>query len=566
MLYVLLGIILFILFLYIWIRRSDTSQTQHAILRTHPILGRIRYFLEMVGPEFRQYWFLNDKESRPVDRVTQETIAKAGKYASTVIGFGSRRDFSKGGFFLANHAFPKNKEEMRVDNTNTLHTYLYHIHEETLFQRKETRKQGTVQPYYLHQDDVIIFGPTCKNPFVYQGFIGISAMSYGALSASAVKAMAQGVALSGGAYMNTGEGGISPHHLSKMYLVQGDSPDSENQYLFSTIKEEGPLSNFEIVERFGEDSYQLVKQWVTEGYVIELETPLIFQLGSGLFGARKNGDYDEETFFANARRPEVKMIEIKLAQGAKVRGGKLPKEKITDEIAAIRGVEKGKDVESPNRNPLFKNYEELLHLINHWREEIGKPIGIKIVCGNKENMDEMVSAFCKNNIFPDFITIDGGEGGTGATYQEMADTLGLPLFNGLPLLHHSLVERGVRDKVKIIASGMLATADKMAIALSLGADCINVARAAMNSVGCINAMKCDTNRCPVGVTSHLPNLEKGVVVQEKRYRVANYLCTMRQGVFALASSCGLESPIEFSSEHIVFIDNDGTTYIKNERS
>src|SRR5690625_3572336 len=208
-------------------------------------------------------------------------------------------------------------------------------------------------------------------------------------------------------------------------------------------------------------------------------------------------------------RPEVKAIEMKLAQGAKVRGGKLPKEKITPKIAEIRGIEMGRDVESPNRFPLFNDLDGLFHWITHWQKITGKPVGIKIVAGDNDSFEELAQYMKETGKHPDFISVDGAEGGTGATYQEMADRLGLPVFSGLYILDQTLRKYGVRDKVKIIASGMLATADKMAIALSLGADLIYVARAAMNTVGCINAAKCHTNLCPVGVTSYLLQLVSG---------------------------------------------------------
>ena len=292
------------------------------------------------------------------------------------------------------------------------------------------------------------------------------------------------------------------------------------------------------------------------GILKEKGADLIFQVGSGLFGARKNGKYCEETFLKNAMKPEVKAIEIKLAQGAKVRGGKLPKEKITPEIAEIRGVEMGKDVESPNRFPLFSDMESLFALIVHWQAITGKPVGVKVVAGDNHSFDELARYMKETGEKPDFISIDGAEGGTGATYQEMADSLGLPIYSGILILDQTLRKYGVRDDVKIIASGMLATANKMAVALALGADLIYVARAAMNTVGCINAGKCHTNLCPVGITSHLPHLEAGVVVEEKRFRTANYLTTMREGLFMLGASCGIDSPSKFNKNHIALRKSD----------
>jgi len=545
---------------------KDKFQKQHSILKTHPLIGRMRYIFEMIGPEFRQYWFLNDKEGRPVDRDTQETIAKAGKYGSTVIGFGSKKDFTRSDFYLANSMFPKNVNELKVYNDKLVQTYLYQIISEGLVSRKEKRNLQTLKPWHLHQDDVIVIGENCERPFHVNGLIGVSAMSYGALSKSAVKALAQGVAISGGSFMNTGEGGISPYHLSKIYEIgERECEDPTYKKMYDYIKSQGIISNFEVYEHEETKQYpkekldEYLDKMVEEGYLIKKETPLIFQVGSGLFGARRDGKYDEEVFKENALKPEVKAIEIKLAQGAKVRGGKLPKEKITPEIAAIRGVEMGKDVESPNRFPLFENMDELFTLIMRWKEITGKPVGIKVVAGSEDSFEELAQRMHERGEGPDFITIDGGEGGTGATYQEMADSLGLPIYSGLQILDQTLKKYGVRNRVKIIASGMLATADKMAIALCLGADLIYVARAAMHSIGCISAHSCQKNTCPVGITTHNPHLEQGLVVEEKRFRTANYLITMRQGLFMLGASCGIDSPTKFTREHVTYRDKNSKT-------
>ncbi|HLR58986.1 MAG TPA: FMN-binding glutamate synthase family protein [Pseudogracilibacillus sp.] len=544
------GIFIFLVLLFV----KDKFQTQHAILRTHPILGRMRYIFEMIGPEMRQYWFANDKDGKPIDRDTQETIAKAGKYANTVMGFGSKKDFSKTDFYLTNSLFPLNKDELSVNNKRLTETYTYQILDETLTNRKEKRNQIQIKPWHLADKDIVTLGAKRKNPFHVKGLIGVSAMSYGALSASAVKALSQGVAISGGSYMNTGEGGISPYHLSKVYeVVNRDISlmDKLSEKLVQYIIKNPNCSNFDIEDHFGKGVMSHIRTLIEQGVVEEKSADLIFQIGSGLFGARRDGKYHEETLIKNASQKEVKAVEIKLAQGAKVRGGKLPKEKISPEIAKIRGVEMGKDVESPNRFPLFNDIESLFEMVTHWQDIIEKPIGIKVVAGDHNSFEELASYMAETGKMPDFISIDGAEGGTGATYQEMADSLGLPINSGLLILDQTLRKYGIRDEIKIIASGMLATANKMAIALSLGADLIYVARAAMNTVGCINAHKCHTNLCPVGVTSHLPHLEAGVAVDEKRFRTANYFTTMREGLFMLGASCGLDSPTKFRKEHIV---------------
>src|SRR5699024_4349358 len=198
------GIIILLVYLFL----KDKFQNQHSILKTHPVLGRLRYVFEMIGPEFRQYWFLNDKEGKPVDRDTQETIAKAGKYANTVMGFGSKKDFNKTDIYLTNSMFPLNVDELEVNNSTLTETYTYQILNESLTNRKEKRNQVQIKPWYLTEENIITIGHNREQPFHIKGLIGVSAMSYGALSKSAVKALAQGVAISGGSYMNTGEGGI----------------------------------------------------------------------------------------------------------------------------------------------------------------------------------------------------------------------------------------------------------------------------------------------------------------------------------------------------------------------
>lgn len=555
------GLIALVIFLII----KDKFQHQHSILKTHPLLGRLRYVFEMVGPEFRQYWFLNDKEGKPVDRDTQETIAKAGKYANTVIGFGSKKDFSLTSFYLTNSMFPLNVDELSVDNRTPIKTYTYKILNESLAKRKERRDQVEVKPWHLSDQNKITIGPERDQPFHVKGLVGVSAMSYGALSKSAVKALAQGVAISGGSYMNTGEGSISKYHLSHVYEVINPNielVDRLSEKLVRYIYNNPNCSNFELEERFGKGITSHLDRLTEQGVLKNKHADLIFQVGSGLFGARKDGIYNEEVFLGNAMKSEVKAIELKLAQGAKVRGGKLPKEKITPEIAKIRGIDMGKDVESPNRFPLFSDMDGLFDWITHWQEITGKPVGIKVVAGDEHSFDDLAGYMKRTGKKPDFISIDGAEGGTGATYQEMADSLGMPIYSGLHILDETLRKYGVRNEVKVIASGMLATADKMAISLALGADLIYVARAAMNTVGCINAGKCHTNQCPVGVTSHVPQLEAGLVVEEKRFRTANYLRTMREGLFMLGASCGIDSPSKFAIQHIALreTNNDVRKY------
>jgi glutamate synthase domain-containing protein 2 len=237
-------------------------------------------------------------------------------------------------------------------------------------------------------------------------------------------------------------------------------------------------------------------------------------------------------------------------------------------IRRIRGIpmDWDKDVESPNRFTDFNDVASLFVFVEKLRRLAGKPVGIKVVAGSELAIEELAATMQVTGSGPDFITVDGGEGGTGATYMEMADSLGLPLYTALLIADNTLRKYGVRKRVKIFASGMLATADKMAIAFAFGADMINVARAAMNTIGCINSLKCNTNECPTGVTSHKPELKQGLVVEEKRFRTANYMATLREGVFMLAASCGLESPVLFDRSHVTFKDRNAVATRMDELS
>lgn len=548
---------------------TDKLQKQHSVRRTHPLAGRLRTMFEMIGPELRQYFIWDDKQGRPIDRDTQTSIAKAGKYGSTIKGFGSSRDNTLAGLYLSNSMFPKNTNELQVNNEKIINTFKYNIKHEGLMTRHEERLPGTIEPWYLKNK--LVVGENSENPWELEGFIGVSAMSYGALSDVAVQALAQGVAISGGSWMVTGEGGISPYHLSKIYQINLEKVDTAKfdestgkfAKLFNYIKKSIVVSNFEIEKEFGKEIFEQLNYMVEDGFIIEKSTDLIFQIGSGLFGARDKNEnkptFSPEAFVQNASRPEVKAIEIKLAQGAKTKGGHMEGKKVTPEIAEIRGVKPYETIESPNRFRQFDDIDSLFDFIKQLKELSKKPVGIKVVIGSDDSLDDIAYAIKSKGFGPDFITVDGGEGGTGATYQGMADSMGLPIYSAIMIADDSLKKYGVRDKVKIFASGLLATDDKMAIALALGADFINVARAAMNTIGCINAMKCHSNECPTGVTTHNPKLKKGLVVEEKRFRTANYLATMRKEVFSLSAACGVDSPTKLKRNHVTFKDSNYKT-------
>lgn len=487
-----------------YIYQKDNHQKQHAVLRNFPLLGRVRYMAEHVGPELRQYLFSGDNEGLPFSRIQYQDIVKAGKYNERLIGFGSSRNFAEDGFYIRNSLFPKLRTELRVDNSQKVTTYQYVIDNEGLMSRKEHREEVLSDPYYLRDEDAVVLGEGyCRQPFPIKGQVGMSAMSYGALGEHAITALSKGLGIAGGTWMNTGEGGISDHHLA------GD-------------------------------------------------TDLIMQIGPGLFGVRTpGGEFSWEAFKEKADMEKVKAFEVKLAQGAKTRGGHLEGQKVTEEIARIRLIEPGKTVNSPNRFTEYDSFDKLFDFIEDMREVGGKPVGMKIVVGDVEGLEEMVQIMKESGKGPDFITIDGGEGGTGATYQELADSVGLPILTALPIVDELLRQYGVRDRVKLIASGKLITPDKIAIALSMGADLVNIARGFMISVGCIMAGVCHTNTCPVGVATTDPDLQDGLVVGEKMYRVANYVMSLRAGLFNVAAAAGVESPTMLERKHLTHKDIQG---------
>jgi glutamate synthase domain-containing protein 2 len=501
----IIAIVLMIFVLYLLV--FDRNQKMHSILRNYPALGRFRYFFEKMGPELRQYWFNSDTEGRPFSRDDYEHIVRSAKYKRDVVGFGSKRNFEEEGFYVRNDMFPKLTEEIKMDPETIALTKRYLLIKDPLFtQREEKWEEDESSAHLLHEDDAIIIGPNTKHPFVLKGLIGMSAMSYGALGKNAITALSKGLAIAQGTWMNTGEGGLSPYHL--------------------------------------------------EGGV-----DIIMQIGPALFGIRdKNGEVDWDELKRKSEIPQIKAFELKLAQGAKTRGGHIDAEKVNPEIAEIRKVEPYKSVDSPNRFHQFNDVPSMCEFIEKIRRHTGKPVGMKIVIGGNDSAEELAKYMKETGKGPDFITVDGGEGGTGASYQELIDSVGLPIKSALPILVSTLKKYGVRDRVKIIASGKLFTPDRIAIALSMGADLINIARGFMISVGCIQTLKCHSNACPVGVATTDPELQKALVIDEKKYRVANYLITLRKGLFRISAAAGLDSPVHFSPKHIMYKDDKGVVY------
>jgi glutamate synthase domain-containing protein 2 len=353
-----------------------------------------------------------------------------------------------------------------------------------------------VHPNPDHQR-VLVGGKDCKQPYSASIF-NVSAMSYGSLSKNAILALNGGAKI-GGFYHNTGEGGLSHYHLEP----GGD---------------------------------------------------ITWQIGTGYFGCRdKNGNFSIDEFTKRALLPQVKMIEIKLSQGAKPgHGGILPAAKVTQEIVAIRGVEMGKDVISPPAHSAFSTPTGLLEFVQTLRVVTGgKPIGFKLCLGKRREFLAIVKAMLKTGILPDFITVDGGEGGTGAAPVEFSDSVGTPLNDGLSFIHNALVGAGVRDQIRIIAAGKVNTGFQIATKLALGADMCNAARAMLFALGCIQALRCNSNTCPTGVATQDPELVKGLNVTDKAQRVANFHRETVKSFFDVLGAAGITSPRDLRAWHIM---------------
>ncbi|WP_370541853.1 glutamate synthase-related protein [Alicyclobacillus sp. SO9] len=487
-------------FLYLASRKP-----QHSVIRAHPYLGWVRYFLEKMGPEFRQYWFDQDSQGKPFSRADFTGLVYSAKYRTDLISFGAKRDYEQAGFYISNSMFPKLVEELRVDNLEEASGKKYEIDKEGLLTRREHMVDDTVSKWLYTEPDEIVVGERRKVPWRMRGFFGASATSYGAVGEHYILSTGNGARMAGGSWINTGEGGIAKEHL-------------------------------------------------------ETGADIVAQIGPGLFGYRDDkGNFSIEEFRKQAAHENVKAFELKFAQGAKIRGGHLEGSKVNEKIAEIRKVPVGQTVNSPNRFPFLHSVEDTVRFVQMLQEEGGKPVGIKIVVGDKDRLERFIEEMAALKAYPDFITVDGSEGGSGATFKSMADSMGLPLYPALVLIDNALRKYGIRDEVKVFASGKLISADKVAIALALGADAVNSARGFMMANGCIMALQCHTGKCPTGITTTDPKYQEALVPKEKQWRVMNYIVSLRQGVFALAAACGLESPRELKREHVVYQNEFGRT-------
>jgi glutamate synthase domain-containing protein 2 len=355
-------------------------------------------------------------------------------------------------------------------------------------------------------------GPTARMPYMAPSFFNISGMSYGAISRPAVEALSRG-AKEAGVWLNTGEGGLSPFHL------------------------EGGCD-------------------------------IVFQIGTAKYGVRDcDGNLSDEKLSEVAAHEQVRMFEIKLSQGAKPgKGGILPAEKISDEIAQIRGIAKGKDSQSPNRHKEIRSFDDLLDMIVRVRTVTGKPVGIKTVVGSEEVMRDLFDAIVarSEDCAPDFITIDGGEGGTGAAPMPLIDLVGMSVREAIPMVANLRDERGLKSRIRLIASGKLVNPGDVAWALAAGADFITSARGFMFSLGCIQALKCNRNTCPTGITTHDPRFQKGLVAERKYRRVARYAREIIHEVETIAHSVGVSEPRQMRRRHVRIMQSNGRSVPMNE--
>ena len=439
---------------------SDLQQTHHAILRNYPIIGHLRFLLEFIRPELRQYFIEGDSEAVPFSRAQRSLVYARAKGESDKRPFGTQLDVREVGYEWLTHSI----------SPSVIDSHDFRVH---------------------------VGGPQCKHPYDISLF-NVSAMSFGALSANAVMALNLG-AKKGGFAHDTGEGSISRYH-----------------------------------REHGGD--------------------LIWEIGSGYFGCRnEDGTFSPERFVQNALSPQVKMIEIKLSQGAKPgHGGVLPGSKVTPEIAEARGVPMGVDCVSPAAHSSFSNPVELLQFVQKLRElSEGKPVGFKLCIGHPWEWFGIAKAMQKTGIYPDFIVVDGSEGGTGAAPVEFTDHMGMPMLEGLRLVHNTLVGLKLRKQIRLGASGKIISGFDVMRTLALGADWCNSARGFMFALGCIQAQTCHTGNCPTGVTTQDPKRQVALVVPSKADRVRNFHRQTLESVQEMLQATGLTAPSDLRLNHIM---------------
>jgi glutamate synthase domain-containing protein 2 len=445
---------------------ADVIQPSHAILRNYPIIGHIRFMLEAIRPELRQYIVEDEQDPVPFSREHRALVYRRAKNVLDKQPFGTVKDVYAPGYGWISHSIRP------VENTTS-------------------------------DFRTTIGGPDCRQPYS-ASILNISGTSFGAVSANAIMAFNKGAKLGGFAH-NTGEGSISRHH-----------------------------------RRHGGD--------------------VIWQVATGYFGCRTaEGRFDADLFAKQAKDPQVKMIELKLSQGAKPgHGGVLPRAKITAEIARTRGVPRDRDCVSPAAHPEFATPLEMMSFIKRLRElSGGKPVGLKLCVGHRYEFLAICKAMRLTETAPDFIVVDGGEGGTGAAPLELANHVGLPLVDGLSFVHNALVGTNLRDRVKLGASGKLVTAYDICRAFALGADFVMSARGFMFAAGCIQSRSCHTNKCPTGVATQDKGRARALVVSDKSVRVANFHRNTLKALGEVLGAAGLTHPDQLRPWHLHVRHPDG---------
>ena len=436
----------------------DLMQTRHSVLRNYPISAHLRFLLEHMRPEMRQYFFESEKDGAPFSRDKRAVVYQRAKMVLDKRPFGTQYDVYGDGFEWVRHSM-------------------------------------VPRPHAVAPFRITIGGPDCTKPYDASVF-NISAMSFGALSPNAIRALNKG-AKAGNFAHDTGEGGLSAYHREN----GGD---------------------------------------------------LIWEIGSGYFGARNpDGSFSPEHFARTATLDQVKMVELKISQGAKPgHGGVLPAAKVSQEIALTRGVPVGCDCISPSRHSAFSSPIEMMEFIGKMRElSGGKPAGFKLCIGHPWEFLALCKAMLQTGVYPDFIVIDGKEGGTGAAPLEFLDHIGMPMREGLNFVHNALIGINARDRIKLGASGKIVSAFDIARAMALGADWCNAARGFMFALGCIQSQSCHTDRCPVGVATQDRTRQRALVVNDKWVRVKNFHAATLQALKEIVAAAGLDHPREFMPAH-----------------
>lgn len=458
----------------------DLVQRKHAILRNFPLVGHLRYFLEAVGPELRQYIVTGNDSERPFSRDQRRWVYASSKKENNYFGFGTDNDPEAApNYLIVKHsAFP----------LDTLHA----------------GQAGYDPDFQIPCAKVMGAARKRAKAFRPASVVNVSGMSFGSLGRTAVEAMNRGCDLAGCLH-NTGEGGVSRHHLH------------------------------------GAD--------------------LILQIGTAYFACRdENGNFSLERLIETVEKyPQIKALEIKLSQGAKPGiGGLLPKEKVTAEIAEARGVPMGEDCISPASHSEFSDVDGLLDFVEKIADVTGLPVGIKSAVGELEFWQELARLMAETQRGVDFICIDGGEGGTGAGPLAYTDHVALPFKLGFPRVYGEFVRRGIQDQVIFVGSAKLGFSVPALLAFGMGCDMVNVAREAMLSIGCIQAQRCHSGHCPAGVATHNRWLMRGLDPSLKSVRLGNYVATLRQEVLKLSHTCGVHHPSLITPDHFEILDGNLT--------